>query len=260
MGDAEGFGQGGSVETSSAAEGDQGEVARIASPFNGDDADGLLHGGVDHANDSGGKLFQRQVGSSFFQPIAGDAPRALQVEREIAAEETVRLQASQKQVGIRDRGLQAPAVADGARISCRRFGADVQQAGCVEAGERASSGADRVNVEHWNADRKPCDFGLTGSGNGAVDEGDVGGSASHIEGDDALEAGETGGRGGAHPASGGAGGQGGDAAARLHDEDAGGSRSGAPGGRDFANNVSAGAGFQVFQVTLHYWLQVGVDY
>src|SRR4029077_11967509 len=106
---------------------------------------------------------------------------------------------------------------------------------------------------------------------GAVDEGDVGGSASHIEGDDALEAGETGGCGGADYAPGGAGeqganrfagrgGQGGDAAARLHDEDAGASGSGARGERDVASNVSTGAGFQVFQVTLHYWLQVGVDY
>src|SRR5438477_3319452 len=139
MWDAEGFGQGRGVETSSAAEGDQGKVARIASPFNGDDADGLLHGGVDHANDSGGKLFQREVGSIFFQPIAADAARALQVEREIAAEETVWLQASQKQVGIRERGLQAPAVADRTRISGRRFGADVARGSWVEARAGARS-------------------------------------------------------------------------------------------------------------------------
>ena len=73
----------------------------------------------------------------------------------------------------------------------------------------------------------------------AFDEGDVGGGASHVEGDDAVEAAGAGGGDGADDASGGAGeygadgfagggGEGGDAAGGLHDEDAGGPGAKAP--------------------------------
>ena len=69
----------------------------------------------------------------------------------------------------------------------------------------------------------------------AFDEGDVGGGASHVEGDDVVETAGAGGGGGADDASGGAGehgadglagggGERGDASAGLHDEDAGGGR------------------------------------
>ena len=64
--DAESFGESAGVEASGAAEGDQREVARVASALDGDDADGFFHGGVDDADDSGGELFQSQVRASCF--------------------------------------------------------------------------------------------------------------------------------------------------------------------------------------------------
>ena len=60
--DAEGVGEGAGVQASGAAEGDQREVARVAAALDGDDANGFLHGGVDHADDPGGKFFEREAG------------------------------------------------------------------------------------------------------------------------------------------------------------------------------------------------------
>ena len=57
--DAESFGQGAGVKASSAAEGDEGEVPRIAATLDGNHADGFFHGGVDHPNYAGGELFQK---------------------------------------------------------------------------------------------------------------------------------------------------------------------------------------------------------
>src|SRR5580704_11001170 len=59
-GNAESFGECAGVKTSSAAKGDEGEVAGIASPFDGDDANGFFHGRVDDADDAGGEFFERE--------------------------------------------------------------------------------------------------------------------------------------------------------------------------------------------------------
>ena len=161
-----------------------------------------------------------------------DAAGAVEIESEVAAEKTRGLQAAEKKIGVGDGGLRAASVADGAGIGAGGFGADAQNAGGIEAGERASAGADGVNVEHGDADGKADDLGVGGGGDGAFDERDVGGGASHVEGDDAIEAAGAGGGGGADYASGGpgehgahgfagGGGERGDAAAGLHDEDAG---------------------------------------
>ena len=130
-------------------------------------------------------------------------------------------------------GCSAAAVADGAGIGSGGFGADAQNSGGVEAGERASAGADGVDVEHGDADGKAGDLRVGRGFDFAFDERDVGGRASHVEGDDAVKAAGAGGGDGADHASGGAGehgadglagggGERGDASAGLHDEDAGG--------------------------------------
>ena len=56
--------------------------------------------------------------------------------------------APEEEIRIGDGGLRAATVADGARIGSGGFGADVEDAGGIEAGERASAGADGVDVEH----------------------------------------------------------------------------------------------------------------
>jgi len=58
-----------------------------------------------------------------------------------------------------------------------------------------------VNIEHGDADGETGDFGLACCGDDAFDQGDIGGSASHVEGDDALEAAGAGAGGSADYAS-----------------------------------------------------------
>ena len=90
------------------------------------------------------------------QPFGDQALSPFKVESEVAAEETLRLQTSEKQIGIRDRGQRAAAVADRSGIGSGGFGPDSQSAGCVEAGDGTASRADGVDVEHGHADGKPA--------------------------------------------------------------------------------------------------------
>src|SRR6266571_4754053 len=116
MGDAEGFGEGAGVEASGAAEGDQGEVSGIAAPFDGDDADGFLHGGVHDADSTGGELIERETASLLLEKFRGEAAGAVEIEREISTKKTRGLQAAKEEIGVGDGGLRAASVADGARI------------------------------------------------------------------------------------------------------------------------------------------------
>ena len=193
MRDAEGFGEGAGVEASGAAEGDEREVAGIAAALDGDDADGFFHGGVDDADDAGGELFESQTTSLLLEKFLRDAAGAVEIEREVSTKKTGGLEATEKKIGVGDGGLGAAAVADGTGIGSGGFGADAENAGGVEAGEGASAGADGVDVEHGNADGEAGDLGVGGGVDFAFDEGNVGGGASHVEGDDAVEAAGTGG-------------------------------------------------------------------
>ena len=197
------------------------------------------------------------------------------VESEISAEETRGLQAAEEKIGVGDGGLSAASVADGPGIGSGGLGTDAEDASSVEAGEGASAGADGVDVEHGNADGKACDLGIGRSGNFIFDQGNVGGGAAHVEGDDAVEAAGAGGGGRADDASGrtgedgahgfaGGGRERGDAAAGLHNEDVGRGgfrflRSRVRGAQASLFHQFARAVFQIFQVALHYRLQVGVD-
>ena len=127
-------------------------MARVAAAFDGDDADGFFHGRVDHADDSGGELFEREVGSLLLQPLLRDAAGALEIEGEVSAEKTRWLQAAEKEIRVGHGRLRAASVADGAGIGSGGFGADAEYSGGVEAGEGASAGADGVDVEHGDAD------------------------------------------------------------------------------------------------------------
>ena len=94
VGDAESLGQGAGVEASGAAESYERVIARIAAAFDGDDADGFLHGGVDDADYAGGKLLDGQRGLLLVQPFGCDAAGALEIESEISSQETRGLQAA----------------------------------------------------------------------------------------------------------------------------------------------------------------------
>src|SRR5271165_5567852 len=276
MRNAEGFGEGAGVQTSGAAESYEREVARVATALDGDDSDGFFHGGIDHAEDAGGEFGEREPAFVLLQKFFRQAAGAVEVEGEISTEKARELQAAQEEIRVGDGGLRPTAVADGSGIGAGGLGADAQDAGGVEAGERASTGSDGVNVEHGNANGQARDLRVGRGVDRAFDERDVRGGAAHVEGDDAIESASAGGRGGADYTSGRAGedcanglaggdGKGGDASAGLHDENAGGESPGllsaafrgaeAPLFHQFPR-----AAFKVFQITRHDWLEIGVDY
>src|SRR5579871_1727798 len=192
------------MEASRASKGDEGEVAGIAPTFDGDDADGFLHGRVHDANHSGRKFLQAKSRVLFPQPILCEGASARLVEGEISPKEFGRTEATEDEISVGDRGLTAPAIADRAWIGPRGFGTNAKNSGGVEAGERTSASPDRVNIEHGDADGKSGNLGIRGSFGFAFDERDVGGGASHVESDNIFEATGAGAGEGADNASGGA--------------------------------------------------------
>src|SRR6266851_9713125 len=126
------------MEAACAAEGNQGELSRVIAALDRDYADGLFHGGVDDADHSRSELFRGELRRVPLEPLRDLALRAFQIESEISAQETLRLESAEKQVGIGDRGLGAATVADGAGVGSGRFGADSERSGGVEAGDRTS--------------------------------------------------------------------------------------------------------------------------
>src|SRR5207237_8155434 len=80
-------------------------------------------------------------------------PRALGVQRDLAAEQ-MRRNTTQHEMRVGDRGLLAAgAVADGAGLSTRALGTDGERAILGDARERAATGADGVDVDHGNVQR-----------------------------------------------------------------------------------------------------------
>ena len=231
MGNAEGIGEGAGVKASSTPEGNEREVAGIAAALDGNDADGFFHGGVDDADDAGGELIDCQATSLLLEKFLREAAGAIEIEREVSAKKTGGLEATKEKVGVGHGGLSAASVTDGTRIGAGGFRADAKNTSGVEAGEGASASADSVDVEHGNGDGEADNLGIGGGGDFSFDEGNVGGGASHVEGDDAVETAGAGRGGGADDAScragedsadglAGGGGECGDASTGLHDEDA----------------------------------------
>ena len=102
--DTERFRQFAGMQAAGAAKGHQRELSRIVAALDGDHAYGLLHGGVDHTDDSGGELFRAKFRPVALQPLADQAARALEIQSEISAQKALRLQSAEKQIGVRHRG------------------------------------------------------------------------------------------------------------------------------------------------------------
>ena len=186
--DLQGVREGAGVERASASEGNQREVAGIVAALDGDDANGLLHGGLNDAQDAGGELFDGGEGSL---PLLHVLQHAGAVEGDGASHEAVGVEAAEGEVGVGDGGLGAAAEADGAGIGAGGFGAYAEETAGVEASDGAAAGAGGVDVEHGHADGDAGDDGLVADvGAGGVDEEDIGGGAAHVEADDLIEAGE----------------------------------------------------------------------
>ena len=156
----------------------------------------------------------------------------------------------------------AAAVAGRAGIGARALRADIEEAAAVDPGDRAAAGRDRGHVERRHVDLAARDHALGRfQRHAALDEGDVGAGAAHVERDEAgacvsareigarLRAGGGSGEQRVHGAAAGdGGGERHHAAVRLHQEallriDAG----------------SVEAGVEMVDVTHHHRLEIGVE-
>ena len=116
--------------------------------------------------------------------------RRRDVEHLRAAEEIFRIEKAADQVGVGDgRPRAAAPVADRARIGAGALRADIEKAAAVDPGDRAAAGRDRGHVERRHVDL-PARDGALGhlERHAALDEGDVGAGAAHVERDEAGSA------------------------------------------------------------------------
>ena len=153
------------------------------------------------------------------------------VEGNAAADQRSR-NSTEHQIGVGDGRLSAAlGVTHGAGIGARAFRADLEMVFTGEPRDRAAAGADRLDVDHRNANREGADRATVGDVRlAAFDQAEVGRGAARIQRHNVREAGHLGNHGAAQRAGGGAGEGGGDrlahhlggacdTAARLHDQE-----------------------------------------
>ncbi len=122
--------------------------------------------------------------------------------------EGVGVEAAEEEVGVGDgRARAAAAGGDRAGVRAGAVGADFEEAGGGDAGDGAAAGADAAHVDHRDVDRHGVfELDLVGDRRlGVADQGDVGGGAAHVAGNEVGDARAGGGVGGGHDAGGGAG-------------------------------------------------------
>ena len=78
-------------------------------------------------------------------------------------------------------------IANRARIGTSTFRADFQSASGIDGGDGAAPRADGVNVDHGNLHRVAAEVRFRGEWQLTVDQGDVGGGATHVEADQPFE-------------------------------------------------------------------------
>ena len=177
----------GAVQRPGTAEGDQREVARVEPLLHRLGADGIRHVGIDDGEHPFGGLVpvdaERlcEAGERRIGPLGR--------ERHLAAEEVVRVQPAEHEVGVgHRRRLAAPAVAGGAGLGARALRPYLEGAARVDARDAAAARTDGRDVDHRHQHRVAADPGVARGGLAvaAVDhDADVGAGAAHVEGDEA---------------------------------------------------------------------------
>ena len=190
------------VERSGAAEREQDEVARIIAALQRHETDRARHFVVGHADDGGGDLVgaEAEVRADL---LVEDVPHTIELRRARDAEQPVRVQTAEQEIGVgRGRLVATAAVADRPRLGAGALRSHLQDAGGVHARDGAAAGADRVDIDHRHADGQPVAHLLVGGhGRHAVaDHADIEAGAAHVARDDvAIARGERGVGGGLDP-------------------------------------------------------------
>ena len=145
-------GERGRVHRAGSSEGDDHEVARVAAPAHRDELEEMDHVRVrdpDHA--------ERRVVDAHVERVCDGRERRsrpVDVERDLAAEEVVRVDASGDHVRVGHRRLRAaPPVAGRPGLGAGAARSDLERAGRVDPGDRAAAGADLDDVDDRHLDR-----------------------------------------------------------------------------------------------------------
>ena len=177
------------MQGAGAAEGHQGELARVVSALDRDGADRAHHVGDDDVEHAARGALDAEP-----QP-PGDrrdgGAREGCVEPHLAGQQPAGREPSEHEVRIRDGGLFAPApVARGTRLGPRARRPHLEQAVAVEPGDGAATGPHRLDVHRGQADGEAGDVALEGDvGPEVPDQRHVGAGAPHVQGDDVASPG-----------------------------------------------------------------------
>ena len=176
---------GGRMHRPGAAERDQREIAGIEPALDRYKAHRVRHIGIRHGNNR--RRRDHDLDLLRLRYIAFDGRIGTRsVYRERAAEQELRIQAPEHDVGIGDgRALAAMAVARGPRPRAGAVRADVQQAAGIEPGNAAAARADGMHVECRGLERAAIDHAAVAELRLAVlHEANIGTGAAHVERDD----------------------------------------------------------------------------
>jgi hypothetical protein len=144
------------------------------------------------ANEAVGDVFRRPVADlarELFEP----RPHGLRVEGLVLAgaedlREEVRHQLAEHHIGVGDRERAAAPIAGRSRIGAGGIRADPETHAVIMQ-DRAAAGRDGMDQHHGRAHAHARHFGLEGALVIAVEMGDVGRGAAHVEADQAIEPG-----------------------------------------------------------------------
>ena len=153
-------GQHAGVQRPGAAGHDEGELARVVAAFDRHDAQRRGHVGVDEPIDALGCFKRRQA--ERLRNATDDGPfRGRGVQGDLPAQQSVRVEIAQDQIGVRDGRLGASAsVADRPGPGAGALRPDAEHAACVYPGDTPAAGADGVDVQDGQRDPVPADGAL----------------------------------------------------------------------------------------------------
>ena len=176
------------MQGAGAAEGEQGEVARVVAALERHEPDGARHLVIGDAHDGAGHLVRRQPEVRADLGVE-DLADAIEGRRPADAEQPRRIEPPQQEIGVGDRGLRPAApVADRPGIGARALRPHLQDSRRAHPRDRAAARADRVDVDHGHAHGQAVAHLLVCAQRGpaTADDADVEARPAHVAGDDVL--------------------------------------------------------------------------
>ena len=171
------------------AEGEQHEIAQVVPAHGGDRLDRFFHLHVDDAHNAFSRIVDGKPERACHSLLSIGGARLVAIEPHLPAEEVVFAKIAQHEVAVGDGGrLAAAPVACRSRYCARAVRPDLERTEPVDCRDGAAPGAHRVDVEHRYGEIAAFDFSAARQQRLAVlDQRDVAGSSTHVEGDDVAK-------------------------------------------------------------------------